>query len=135
MTILEKKLTQVVAKGRFTSKSDAMIQAGYSPATAKHPTAKVKIWPKLLEKYLPDDKLLAKHSEALEATKWNDFTGEREEDHATRLKAVDMGYKVKSKYVENNPSINIQGEKVLVIPSEIIEKYETSRNTGDSSQR
>lgn len=30
---------------------------------------------------------------ATEATKWNDFTGEREADHATRLKAVEVANK------------------------------------------
>ena len=67
--------------------------------TAKNPKnlTESSAWKEMMEKYLPDGKLLQKHEEALEATKWNDFTGEREEDHTTRLKAVELGYKLKRK--------------------------------------
>jgi len=80
--------------------SQAMAEAGYAPTTAKNPQqlTNSKAWEELMEKHLPDDKLLTKHEEALEATKWNDFTGEREPDHSTRLKGIDMGYKLKGKY-------------------------------------
>lgn len=83
--------------------SKAMIAAGYSPMTAKTPQklTESKAWPELLEKYLPDNVLLTTHAEALTAEKWNDFTGEREPDFQTRLKAVDLGYKVKGK-INNN---------------------------------
>lgn len=79
------------------SVSKAMLEAGYPPTTAKNPQqlTNSKGWQETMEKYLPDDKLLKKHEEALEAKKWNDFTGEREEDHTTRLRAVELGYKLK----------------------------------------
>lgn len=82
---------------------EAMRQAGYSESSARKPKEVLttsKAWPQLLEQYLPDDKLLRVHDEALQATKWNDFTGEREPDHTTRLKAVDMGYKVKGRLTD-----------------------------------
>lgn len=95
--------------------SEAMLEAGYPPSTAKNPQqlTKSKGWKELMDKYLPDDKLLKKHDEALEATKWNDFTGEREEDHQVRLKAVELGYKLKKKL--GDTGVNIFGEKVIAI--------------------
>lgn len=41
-------------------------------------------------KGLDIEKLVETVNGATEATKWNDFTGEREPDHSTRLKAVDV---------------------------------------------
>jgi len=106
----------------------AMVAAGYTPASAKNPKnlTQAKGWKELLETYLPDNKLLRKHEEALEATKWNDFTGEREEDHMVRLKAVDMGYKLKGKI---NTGISVTGEKVVAILGGI-----TNVSSNDSNQ-
>ena len=80
----------------------SMVEVGYSPKTDTTNLTKSKGWKELLEQYLPDDKLLKKHDEALEAKKWNDFTGEREEDQAIRLRAIELGYKLKGKLTENN---------------------------------
>jgi len=110
--------------------SRAMLDNGYSPATAKNPCelTESKGWKELLEKYLPDEKLLKKHDEALEAKKWNDFTGEREEDHSIRLKAIELGYKLKGKL--NEGSVNISGEKVIAILGGITN--DIHNNNGDS---
>ena len=99
MTIKQKRLAQKILENPRLSVSEAMRQVGYSPNTAKVPSdaTQSKGFKELIEDYLPDDKLLQKHEEALEATKWNDFTGEREEDHTTRLKAVELGYKLKKR--------------------------------------
>lgn len=97
MTLRHRKLAKNL--GNSKSIEEAMLKSGYAPTTA-HQQKNVlesKGWNELVEKHLPDDKLLAKHEEALEATKWNDFTGEREEDHVVRLKAIDLAYKVKKK--------------------------------------
>lgn len=77
--------------------SKAMKAAGYPATTASNPQqlTRSKAWKELVEEKLDDDLLLQKHKEALEATKWNDFTGEREADHTTRLKGVELGYKIK----------------------------------------
>jgi hypothetical protein len=105
----KKLVALTIQNGRKPCMAEALRQAGYSPVTAEHPDklTKSKAWPELLEKYLPDDKLLRTHDEALQATKWNDFTGEREPDHTTRLKAVDMGYKVKGKTSDTNVAIQV----------------------------
>lgn len=96
-------------------KAEAMRQAGYSPNTARAPTklTNSKAWSELLEQYLPDDRLLQKHDEALEAVKWNDFTGEREPDQSIRLRATELGYKIKGKLSDN--TVNISGDKVIAI--------------------
>jgi hypothetical protein len=97
-------------KGKPVSR--AMLDAGYDPRTAKNPQQLTKSigWQELMDKYLPDDKLLKVHEEAMEAKKWNDFTGEREPDHTTRLKAVDLGYKLKGKIGGTQVNILNQGD-------------------------
>lgn len=105
----------------------AMLDAGYSLATSKNPDhiTDSKGFQSLLEQYLPDVKLLEKHDAALSATKWNDFTGERETDHATVLKAVDMGYKLKNRYVTNQINILNQNGDMGVV----IKQYDPSNPT------
>ena len=74
---------------------------------------KAKGWMKLMDKYIPDEKLLTKHEEALEAVKpigaqiLIDKDGEtinkenegmiEVPDQVVRLKAVELGYRVKGK--------------------------------------
>jgi polynucleotide 5'-kinase involved in rRNA processing len=103
---------ELVVNGSNTTMKEAMIKVGYSPNTAVAPTkvTESKGFNELLEKYLPDDKLLKVHEEALEAKKWNDFTGEREPDHTTRLKAVDLGYKLKGKIGGTQVNVLNQGD-------------------------
>ena len=52
-------------------------------------------------------------------------------DHPTRLKAAEIAGKWLG--VDTQTNINIQGEKVLVIPSELMGKYAITQNSGDSS--
>jgi phage terminase small subunit len=114
-TIKQKEaIKNVVGNGGNVTK--AMLDAGYSPNTANTPgkLTNSKPWKELVEVHLKDDLLLQKHEEALEATKWNDFTGEREEDHTTRLKAVELGYKLKKRLgPEVMQQFNVGGEMTL----------------------
>ena len=150
MTLKQKKAIQkVVENGGNVSR--AMIDSGYSPATAKTPQklTESKAWIQLMEQYIPDDKLLAKHQEALEAVKpigaqilidKNGKTISKENegvievpDQVVRLKAVELGYRVKGKLrPEEGASLEA---KILVIPSELISKYDkpVTQNTIDSS--
>lgn len=58
--------------------------------------------------------------EALGATKWNDFTGEREADHKTReAYHTKLG---KMLGIESDKGTTVEA-KILVIPSELIKKY------------
>lgn len=101
--------------------SRAMIDAGYSPQTAKTPQklTESKVFNDLLEEYLPDDKLLKTHKKALEATTLKPHLVDRddkgrpvydyvkEEDIPTQLRAVELGYKVKRKLGDLNGSVQI----------------------------
>lgn len=118
MTILERNLEKVVAKGGVKSRADAMRQAGYSPRTARTPS-KARTWGKLLEKYLPDDRLIKVHDSLLDS-----------DQDTVRLGALGLGYKVKGKLTEGNLSTT----NILVIPSELMAKYGITSNTKDSSK-
>ena len=103
------------------SLGQAMVRGGYSVATSKKPQVLTEsnTWRKVMAQYLPDHKLFKTHEEALTATKWNDFTGDREADHNIRLKAVDMAYKLKGRDVQGNTSntqINISFDGTGYIP-------------------
>lgn len=81
--------------------SKAMIQAGYSPATAKNPKnlTMSKGWQELMEEQLPDAKLLKKHNSLLNAP-----------SKRVQLGALDLAYDIKNKkktHVGNATQINI----------------------------
>ena len=83
----------------------AMLQAGYPPNTAHNPKnlTESEAWNKLLRRYLPDSKIIAKHNEALEATK-PVVAGNKviqAPDHGIRIKAVELAYKVKGRLSDN----------------------------------
>ena len=102
------------------SMAKAMRRARYKANTIVDPSnvTNSKAWKQIMGKYLPDHKLFKTHEEALKATKWNDFTGEREEDHSIRLKAVDMAYKLKGRGNDSvsNTQINISFDGSGYIP-------------------
>ena len=124
----------VVEEGLSVSK--AMLKAGYAPTTAKDPQRLTNTddWKQVMNEYLPDHKLFKKHDEALDATKWNDFTGEREEDHSIRLKAVDMAYKLKGRMLDNagvsNTQINITLDNSGYIPPNNVLKLKPTLGLG-----
>ena len=70
MTIKQKIAIEKVVENHGNV-SRAMLEAGYDPTTAKNPKnlTQSKSWMVLMDQYIPDDKLLAKHEEALEAVK------------------------------------------------------------------
>lgn len=112
MTVRQKRVLKLVDKGGLASISQAMIQAGYSPATAHNPqkVTKAQGWLKLLDQMLPDDELLQVTREALKADKIfspPDAPNEIIPDHAIRLKASEQGYKLKGRLNTDN-STNIQ---------------------------
>ncbi len=118
MTRKQKLAAQKILENPSRPISVIMKEVGYSPNTAVNPKdlTESKGWKQLMEEILPDERLLKAHADALEANKWNDFTGEREPDHTTRLKAVDLGYKVKHKADPQhiNPTqININLDKYI----------------------
>jgi hypothetical protein len=112
--------------------STTMKEVGYSDNTAKNPSdlTDSKGWNELMDKYLPDDKVLATHEAGLEATKTSNAailltkdgqTIKAEEqglievpDHATRLKAVELAYKVKKKIGNESVAAELKdGDKTV----------------------
>ena len=108
-TLKQKKaFKEAVENGGNVSR--AMIDVGYSPATAHTPQklTDTKGWKELMEEYIPDDLLARKHLELLnkrEVIRWfNHATGEMEmevtdqPDGQAVPKALDMAYKLKGSY-------------------------------------
>ena len=98
MTIKQKKAIKEIVENH-RSVSSAMRIAGYKPTTATVPKnlTQSKTWQEVMKTYRPDEKVFQRHSEALDAEKWNDFSGEREADHAIRLRAAELQYKLTKK--------------------------------------
>jgi hypothetical protein len=99
-TLKQKRAAQLVANGG--SIAEVMIEAGYSPTTARTPQklTESEAWPALMEKELPDDKLLKVHNELLDAVKIVTSPTEPDRimpDYAAKAKGVELGYKVKRK--------------------------------------
>lgn len=114
-TLKQKRLLKAVGKGR--SFQQAAIEAGYAPTTARQQQniTDTKGWQELLHAYLPDDKLLQAHDEALQAVKIVTSPTEPDStlpDHAVRLTAVKLGYQVKGYLTQNVVQNNI-GEMTL----------------------
>jgi hypothetical protein len=119
VTIRQRKALKLVEKGR--SMKEVMVEAGYSPATATHPTklTKSKGWNELLEKRLPDEELLKVTKDALKAEKLVALPDEPNvvmPDYAIRLKASEQGYKLKGRFqpdVQVNTQNNFIGDDQL----------------------
>lgn len=114
-TLKQRRVAKLVANG--SSMKEVMVEAGYSPRTARAPTklTKSKGWNELLDKYLPDEEVFEVHSKGLRATKtisalvmvkqedgkelvYKNNEGVIEvDDTPTQLRAVELAYKVKRK--------------------------------------
>lgn len=108
--------------------SKAMLLAGYSPETASKPSnlTESKGWNELMDKYLPDADILRVHKEALSANKilsakilvsGNEQTDDFIEvpDHPTRLKAVELSYKVKKKIGDPNTLVQVNNPEDMSV--------------------
>lgn len=114
MTLKQKAVAKNILENPGKSMGEAMLEAGYSPAMAKNPQDLTgsKGWEKLMETLLPDEKLLLRHAEGLDATKIHTSHTEPDRevpDYATRAKYVELGYKVKNKFAASIQILN-QGE-------------------------
>lgn len=113
--LLAKKILENPTMTQLTS---AEMQAvGYSANTRPSEIENSKGWQELLEKHLPDKKLITKHEELLEATKQISVRGGKDAnaetddfievpDYQVQAKVLELGYKVKGKL--SNNQINIQ---------------------------
>lgn len=142
MTIRQKKRAEIIGKNRTTEQE--LLEAGYAPSTAKKQppsVMKAKGWIEILDAKLPDSKLLTRHNELLDKQEYIAIgkAGEREVvptgeiDANAVAKGLDMAYKLKSKYPKEG-GININDARILVMPTELINKYDLPSNTVNSSK-
>jgi hypothetical protein len=123
MTIKQKAVAKDIMENHGKPISQAMLDAGYDPSSAKNPSnlTESKGWAELMEKYLPDDLVLDTHRAGLTAMKQLSVRGGKDanaesddfievEDHPTRLKAVELAYKVKKKLTPEG----VSGSKITI---------------------
>lgn len=132
---LKQRITfkKMVENGGSISK--AMIAGKYSKATARTPSklTSTKGWKELLEKYLPEKKLLKVADEGLRATSVR-FTPEGElikvPDYSTRHKYVETGLKVRGRLKEQDNGGNTTNIVNIIAPeqAERIARSILSRN-------
>ena len=151
MTLKQQAALEKVSENIGRPLGEIMREVGYSVSTSETPQrlTESKAWIELMDEHIPDGDLLIKHKEALNAVKpigaqilidkdGNTISKENEgmievPDQVVRLKAVELGYRVKGKL---KPEDGAASEtKILVIPSELINKYDTptAPDAGDSS--
>ncbi len=118
MTTKQKIVAQKIVENHGNV-SKSMLEAGYSPASAKNPKnlTNSKGWQQLMEKYLPDATLLQVHREGLQANKVvsaritgadaNEATDDFIEipDHPTRHKFLETAYKLKKRIGPDNQTL------------------------------
>lgn len=83
------KIVENVRKGGKVNVGKAMIQAGYSEFTSKHPEKLLdsKGWADLTDEYLPDNLLFERVHELICGESWRE-----------RAAGLDMAFKIKGKY-------------------------------------
>jgi uncharacterized protein YdaT len=110
-----KKVFEKVMENNGFNVGKAMIEEGYSPNSAKNPkqVTETKSWAILSEEYLPDTLIGETHKQAFTANKVisartmgnaNENTDDFIDvpDWQTRMKAVELGYKVKGRLIDRN---------------------------------
>lgn len=128
MNPLQRRAAEMVGTSRTIG--EAMRKAGYADSTSKKKTqtlTKKPEWNELLEKYLPDDLLAAKHQQLLNAKKLHGSLTEPDrevDDNQTQAKMVELGYKVKKKLVE-------KWEGELTLPQPLLGGQSVADNDSD----
>jgi len=111
----QRKAFNLLMSDKVRTKGEAMLKAGYKPTVALRPKRVTETtgWKRLMQQYMPDDKLALKHNEGLEATKKVKL-GKKPEvlpDYEARYKYLRMAYQLKNmfpKEAEQNNNIMIQ---------------------------
>ena len=111
MTNKQKALAKKIVANPSLTMSEAMRQVGYSEASVTKPSEVTNSigWKQLMDKMLPDEKLLLRHAEGLDATKIHTSHTEPDRevtDYAVRKQYVELGYKLK-KYLTPDNQINV----------------------------
>lgn len=94
-TLKQKQAVKNVVENRGNV-SRAMLDAGYSPKSAKNPKnlTESEGWRELLNSQLSDAKLLRKHNQLLNAKSEN-----------VQLGAMDIGYKLRARYADTPEAV------------------------------
>lgn len=116
-TLKQKRVAKNLLENRGKSVSQAMVEEGYSEATAKNPKhlTESKGWKELMDQYIPEEKLMNKLEEGLDAFKLHTSMSEPDipvPDYAIRHKYLETSFKLRkrigSETVEDNKaSVNI----------------------------
>lgn len=95
LVIKTKEVLACMAKGM--SLSEAMIETNFQVVLRESPGAisETDAWKLVMEKYLPDDRIAARHSDLLEK---NDKDGQP--DTQAVGKALELAYKIKGKMID-----------------------------------
>jgi hypothetical protein len=145
-TIKQKKAIKLMVENGGNV-SRAMIDAGYSPATAKNPQklAKSKTWNELMDQYFPEDLLTKVQEEGLRATRVisavntnKDANGATTDfievpDYPTRHKYLETGLKLRKKLTDRVDFTS--GDKPIPILQGIINVIHSNNSdekTGES---
>ena len=112
MAKLKQKLiaSKIFENGRI-SVSKAMKEVGYSDAYSTHPDklTKTKSWIELMEKYLPDEKIVRKIDEGLEANRVISAVNTGKEASGATSDFIEVpDFAIRHKYVET--SLKIKGK-------------------------
>lgn len=102
-SLKQKLLAKEILVNRGKSIGKAMRKVGFSKAYAKNPAQleKTKSWKDLMNKFISEEKLAKLHSEQLSATKTqpiSKFSYGKTPDNDARLRALDLGYKLRGRY-------------------------------------
>jgi phage terminase small subunit len=141
MTLRQKRLAENIGNSRTLT--EALLKSGYSESMAHQQSnvTKSKGWNEILERALPDKKLLKRHKELLDKHEFIAIgkVGEREVMRTGEIDAnavargLEMAYKLKNKFPKEG-GVNINEAKILVMPSELIKKYDIPPNANNSSE-
>lgn len=112
----QQAVNNLVENGGNVSK--AMLDAGYSPATAKTPQKLTESvgYSELLEAYLPDDLLLCALSEDIGTKIGN------------RKPELELAFKLKGKMVEKQ-DVTSNGQTILVVPGPVAQAFNVNPNS------
>ena len=131
-TFKQKKVLEKIMENRGNV-SKSMREAGYSQATAKNPKnlTSSKGWKELIEEFLPDEELLESHREFLgkkEFVTVKDSTGTSveylDQPHPDVLKALDLAYKLKSRYGVDLSGKADSDPKPNLLLNQLVKQYE-----------
>lgn len=108
-SIRQKKAVKRLIENGGKSLSQAMVDVGYSPGYAHNPhkIKNTKSWNELMKEYLPEEDLAKIHQEQLHAEKLQPIGGKTKvvKDNDARLRALDLGYKIRGLYAPKKISI------------------------------